>query len=214
MMLRLVFAAVVLFTVRAARAETCPGADDEPAMKVKTSAGPVLVVCGFEDREEKAQGRNIFTDFTVYAWPSGVKEPAKVFAADPSDTFWIKEVKDKGLTLEEVWSFDEKPQAALVREVTCTPVACEVTPAKCVLKLKKNRFPKAVATLHAGNFGEKGDELLEQAWAQALTGEKTAQDYFEGEPKGLAPDLVEEFKVSKAKLQQAKDLKCPSLTAK
>ncbi|MBX3020290.1 MAG: hypothetical protein KF799_01330 [Bdellovibrionales bacterium] len=211
MLKRLIFVSILLLAGRA-HGETCPGADDEPAMKVKTAAGPVVVVCGFEDREETVKGKKTFTDFTVYGWPAGAKEPAKVFAADPIDTYWARVVEDKGLELEEVWFFADKPQAALTRQVTCTPAACEVSVATCVLKLKKNPHPKALASFQKKiPHGDVAENLLEDIWAQALTGDKNAQDFFATAPKGLSAELTEDFNTFKAKLQQAKDLNCPSL---
>lgn len=219
-MKRLLFTAIVLFAARA-HSEVCPGADDEPALKVKTAAGPSIVVCGQEDRElegeaGRAKDKKTFSEFTVYSWLKDAKEPSRVFSSENTDTYWAKPVANKSLELEELWFFDEKPQPAIARSVTCTATACEISAPKCVFKMKRNRYPKALAEMKklGKTPSERGEELLEQIWAQALTGDKAAQDFFAHPPMNLNEELAEDFGIFKLKLQQAKDLKCPSLASK
>jgi hypothetical protein len=198
--------------------QNCPGADDEPAMKVKTAAGPVLVLCGFEDHELKSpKGKQTFSEFTVYAWMPGAKDAQKVFAStEPSDTYWAKASGGKGLELEELWFFDEKPNPAITRSVTCTAQGCQASQPKCVLRLKKNHHPKALADLQKKLQapGEQAEDLLDQVWEQALAGDAAAQKFYESKPDGLDKSLVEEFTGDQQRLVQAKTLKCPSLHAK
>ncbi len=79
---------VTLFALQA-QAQSCPGADEEPALKVKTDAGPVLLLCGFEEREViPSKNRRTFTDFTVYSWAEKSPDLQKVFTSDPADTYW------------------------------------------------------------------------------------------------------------------------------
>lgn len=205
---------VGLFLSTPCFASVCPNGD-EPPMIVKTKSGPVLSVCGFEDHEvPTAKPKRAFIEFTVYFTSAKHSEPQKVFASDPSDTFWIKDQDNKGLQLEELWFFSDKPQAALVREITCDAEQCQLSGAtRCVFKIKPNTYPKALAKFEQqqkkGKFDEDGEELLDQIFAQALTGDAKAATFYAGEmPKGLDSAMIEAFTTNKQKIKEIKDLKC------
>ncbi|NJL25575.1 MAG: hypothetical protein HC902_10655 [Calothrix sp. SM1_5_4] len=206
-----VAAAVCLSAVSQAR--TCPGTGDEPLMSVKTKAGPTLVVCGYEDHEVTTpKGKRAFSEFTVGAALDEDKPAEVVFSAGGTDTFWIKSVPGKGFELEELWSFDDTPRPAIWREVTCEAGKCAPSPGKCVLKLKRNPFPKALSALQARLNSKSPDEsdeaLMDQVWAQALSGDKEAQAFFERRPAGFDAALTEAYDSIRGKLREAGELKC------
>lgn len=212
-MVRLVLYIFVAILSTPLMAQTCLSGDDDPALKVKASNGVVLIVCGFEDREVKStKGKRAFADFTIYATIPNVKEPVKIFSSGASETFWIKAVEGKGLELEELWFFSEQPKAALWQEITCTAEACKPSAAKCVFKMKPNTFPKALGEFEKRRAGktlnEDGEELLDQIWAQALTGDKKSQSFYEGPAEGLDESLAEVFLSNKKKLAELQALKC------
>lgn len=199
------------------RAEGCPGVDDEPAFTLKTKAGPTLNLCGFEDHEIKAEkGRRAFSEFTVYALPKAGATPEKIFASEGGDTHWAR-VDDKGtLELEELWFFADRPHPAIERAISCADGACRVAATKCVLLLKRGIFPKSLATLekrlkNKKPVGEDGEDLLDEVWAAALSGDKKALAFYEAEPAaGLDSTLVEVFNGNRAKLKLAQGLSCPA----
>lgn len=200
-------------------AQTCPGgnAEEEAPLKVRAGGGRSLLVCGFEDREiERPKGWQAYADFVVYSAKDSVLEPEKVFVSDAGDTHWVRAVKGKGFELDEVWIFAEKPYAAIRRVITCKDSGCSVSDTKCTFKMKRNPFPKALAELksHKGKLGDKGEELLAEIWAQALTGDKDALEFYDGKAEELPATFREEFEANKAKLALAKQLKCPSLPKK
>jgi hypothetical protein len=193
------------FTALPASAQSCPGENDEPAISVKTEAGPTLIVCGFEDHEVKAaKDKRAFTDFGVYA-AVGEKTPQKIFSAESSETYWIQSLTKKGLQLEELWFFSDDPKPAIQKQITCTAETCAVGEAKCIFKMKKNPFPKALAAFKkkaaAGKLGEDGEELLDQIFAQAITGDKAAKEFYSKDPGQLDPAMAEVFKGNQEKLK-------------
>lgn len=193
--------------------QACLSGDDDPAMKVKAANGITLVVCGFEDREVKSpKGKRAFADFTIYAQIPNVKEPQKVFMSGASETFWIKGVEGKGFQLEELWFFSDEPKAALWQEITCESSSCKVSSGKCVFKMKPNSFPNAIKKFEKlrakGKIEEDGEEILDQIWAQALTGDTKAQKFYDSGIEGVSPSLMEVFNSNKAKLKELTDLKC------
>lgn len=197
------------------RAEGCPGADDEPALSVKTKAGPTLTLCGFEDHEIKAQkGRRAFSEFTVFATAKESADPQRVYSSEGGDTHWARALPGGALELEELWFFADKPHPAIARTFTCDAQGCQASATKCVLTLKKNVFPKSLATLEKRlkkkeNVGEDGEDLLDEVWAQALTGDPKALAFYEAEPPaGLDSTLTEVFAGNRVKLNQAKELHC------
>jgi hypothetical protein len=199
---------LLIICAHAAWAQSCPGADDEPAMKIKTTAGPTLVVCGFEDHDSPApKGSLAFSDFTVYASGGGIKQDTKIFASEPSETYWVKS-DSKGLQLEQLWFFSDKPQPALRRRVDCTAESCALSSATCILKLKRNPYPKALARFKKGALGDDGEDILDQIWAQALAGDAAAVKFYASKPADLEPGLSEVFDTNQKKLQDAKELKC------
>ncbi len=196
---------LILFAVPA-MAQSCPGEDDDPAFLVKTTAGPSLFLCGFEDREVKAaKGKRSYTDFDIYFVTEASKEPHKVFSGESSETYWAKAIPGKGIELEELWFFSEEPRAALQSMVSCTAEACKVSEEKCIFKMKRNPFPKALAEFKkksaAGKITDEGEELIDQIFAQALTGDKAAKEFYSSEPKGLDPALKEVFTTNQSKLK-------------
>jgi hypothetical protein len=198
-----------------ARAANCPGADDEPALSVKTKAGPTLILCGFEDHEIKAErGRRAFSEFQVYAVPKPDATPEKVYASEGGDTHWASVTPDKTLLLEELWIFADKPHAAIARPIACAASACKVERETCVLNLRKNMFPKSLPTLHRRlkskkPVGEDAEDLLDEVWAQALTGETKAAEFYDAPvPAELDSTLGEVFAGNLIKLKLARQLKC------
>lgn len=196
-----------------ARAEACLGGDDDPALKIKTDSGYSLVVCGFEDHDVKTvDGKHAFADFTVYSINPKDKSPSKVFESGTSETFWIKPVKNKGLELEELWFFSEEPKPALRQEISCDDSGCKLSQTKCVFKMRPNSFPRALSQFEkarkAGNLNDEGEELLDQIWAQALTGDKAAQRFYNGKQQGLDESLAEVFESNRKKLRDLENLKC------
>ena len=193
----------------------CPGADDEPALSVKTKAGPTLTLCGFEDHEIKAEkGRRAFSEFTIYSTVKEGADPQRVYASEGGDTHWARVVPAGSLELEELWFFADKPHPAIERGIACDDQGCRVAATKCVLILKKNIFPKSLPTLEKRlkskkPVGEDGEDLLDEVWAQALTGDKKALAFYEGEPPvGLDQTLIEVLSGNRVKLNQAKELHC------
>jgi len=129
----------------------------------------------------------------------------KIFSGEASDTYWIQTLPKKGLQLEELWFFAEEPKAAISSEITCVADDCKRGEEKCVFKMKKNPFPKALAAFKkkssSGIIGEDGEELLDQIFAQAITGDKAAKEFYSGDGAGLDPALTEIFKSNKEKLK-------------
>ncbi len=215
-MIRVTWLVNLLLFVWSATAEKCPGADYEPALSVKTSAGPVLALCGFEDHEVKTPpGKRTFADFSVYFTSAKQKEPQKVFSSEVAETYWAKPVAGKGLELEEVWFFSEQPKPALAREITCTAENCTISVPKCVFSMKSNPFPAALGEFEKkkkeNDLSEYGEELLDQIWAQALLGDKVAQEFYAGSVSGLDENLTEVFNSNKKKLAELKNINCRPL---
>jgi hypothetical protein len=203
--LNLALLLALLFTATPALAQSCPGENDEPAISVKTEAGPTLIVCGFEDHEVKAgKDKRAFTDFSIYS-AVGEKTPQKVFSGESSETYWIQSLTKKGLQLEELWFFSDDPKPAIQRQITCTAEACAVGEPKCIFKMKRNPFPKALAEFKkkasAGKLGEDGEELLDQIFAQAITGDKAAKEFYSKDPGQLDSAMTEVFKGNQEKLK-------------
>lgn len=183
--------------------QPCPSEDSEPALEMKTAAGPSLEVCGFEDHDVKApKDTHTFSDFSIFATKD--KTPEKIWTSSESETYWVRVNGQRGLEVEELWFFTDNPVAGLRREVVCTADACTVSEPKCIYKAKKNAFPKALASfnkkLKDGKLKDDGEELLDQIFAQALAGDKSATAFYEKAPAGLTPDLTEVFEGNKKKL--------------
>ena len=192
--------------------EKCPINEEESPLTVKTSSGVSLFVCGFEDREvPSAEGKRAFTDFTIYS-RSESGQPVKVFTSQSDETFWLKAAGDKGLELEELWFFSEQPKPALKREIACASGGCTVQNAQCVFPLKPNSFPRALASFEKkkkeNQLSDDGEELLDQIWAQAITGDKAAVAFYQTKPEGLDPALSEIFESNKKKLAEIQALNC------
>lgn len=186
----------------------CPSDDSEPALEMTTSAGPTLEVCGFEDHEIKApKGTRVFADFAVYATPD--KTPVKVYSAEDDETYFVRVNGERGLEIDELWFFNDKPAPAVRREITCVGDVCSASEPKCIYKVKKNPFPKAVATfskkMKDGKIKEDGEELLDQIFVQTLAGDKAAKAFYEKPPEGLTPELIVILEANKKKL----NLVCP-----
>jgi len=197
----------VLSLLSAPAMALCPGEDPEPSLSLKTEAGPTVFICGFEDREVVSpKGKRAFSDFTVYF--NSAKQPAAqiIFTTDAADTYWAKMIPKKGLELEELWFFSEKPQPALSREITCSADSCQISEAKCVLKMKTNPFPKALPEFQkrsaAGTLKDDGEDLIDQIFAQAFMGDKAAKEFYAKDPVGLSPALLEAFTANRKKLEQ------------
>lgn len=184
----------------------CPGEDAEPAISVKTGTGPTIFLCGFEDREVSRKGKRAFADFTVYYSTPKQTTPQKVFSSEPSETYWVKAIPNKAMQFEELWFFSEKPQPAIRREVTCNAGSCQVSDPKCVLKMKSKPFPKALAEFQKrsaeGSLKDDGEDLIDQIFAEAFTGDKAAKEFYAKEPAGLDPALLEAFSTNRKKLEQ------------
>ncbi len=205
-----------LFISSPSWAEKCPGADEEPALSVTTTAGPTLILCGFEDHEvQSPQGKRAFSEFTVYFTTAANKVPQKLFTSQVAETFWAKALEGKGLELEEVWFFADQPKPALWREISCTADSCSLSLAKCVFQMKSNPFPKALADFKSKKekkeLSEDGEELLDQIWAQALLGDSAAQSFYVGTVDGLDENLSEVFDSNKKKLIELKTINCKPL---
>jgi len=131
-------------------------------------------------------------------------ESLKAFASDPNETYWVKEVPGKGLEIEELWFFSERPTPALKQEITCTADACTATAQKCMLKMKPNPFPKALAEfkkrMAASTLKDDGEELIDQIFAQAFLGDRAAKDFYATPPANLDPALAEAFTTNQKKL--------------
>jgi len=193
--------------------EICPKAGDEPAMKIKTEAGPDIFLCGFEDHEVVSPtGRRAFSDFVITYSTASQPIPKKLFSSQTAETFWVKSAEGKGLELEEVWFFAEQPKPAIWREITCTADECKVSEAKCIFSMKPNPFPKALKEFEkkkkASQLAEEGEELLDQIWAQALLGDRAAQAFYQAPAQGLDENLTEVFESNKAKLADLKTINC------
>lgn len=212
-MRELIFSFIILFWVGPARATVCPSGDDAN-FEFKTKAGPVISVCGFEDREIKSpKGKRPFTEFSIYYTSTKVTQPEKIFSSEMSDTYWIQPKGESSLEIEELWFFANKPQGALARQVTCSAETCTVSGARCIFKIKANSYPKALAKFEAekkkGKFDEDGEELLDQIFAQALTGDAKALQFYEkAPPDGLDAAMAEAFQTNHKKLGEIKELKC------
>jgi hypothetical protein len=192
----------------------CPSGDDPP-LTVTTKAGPVLSVCGFEDREVSSpKNKRAFMEFTVHYTAPNKPEPQKLFTADLADTYWVRVLdRGRGLELEELWFFSEKPQPALSRTITCEGESCKLSPARCIFKIKPNSYPKALAKLEEerkkGKFDEDGEELLDQIFAQALTGDEKAKAFYAAKMlDGFDEAMIEAFTANQKKIQEIKELKC------
>lgn len=186
-------------------AQQCPGDDPEPAMTVKTKEGLTVFLCGFEDRDVPGSaGKRAFSEFEVYYSSPKDEEAKKIFTSESSETYWVRAEPGKGLSLEELWFFSDKPQSAFRRDVICNRETCSLSEAKCILKMKKNPFPKALGEfrkrLAAGNLGEEGEDLIDQIFAQAFLGDKAAIDFYGKFPEKLDPSLQEAFSSNKKKL--------------
>jgi hypothetical protein len=144
----------------------------------------------------------VFADFAVYATPD--KTPVKVFDAEDDETYYVRVNGERGLEIEELWFFNDKPVPGTRREITCVGDLCTASDPKCIYKAKKNAFPKAVATFNKkmkeGKLKDHGEELLDQIFAQSLSGDKAAKAFYEKPPEGLTPDLVEVLEANKKKL--------------
>lgn len=203
--LRVTLCQIIALTACPVFAQSCPGENDEPAISVKTEAGPTLLVCGFEDREVKSpKGKRAFTDFDVYAVVAN-KGPEKIFSGEAADTYWVTALPKKGLQLEELWFFSDEPKPAIKSEITCVERECKRGEEKCVFKMKKNPFPKALAEFKKKSeskiLGEDGEELMDQIFAQAVTGDKAAKEFYAADHKELDPALSDIFKSNQAKLK-------------
>jgi hypothetical protein len=212
-MLRKFVGLLLLSSPVLAWAAGCPGADDEPALMLKSEAGPTVILCGFEDHEvESPTGKRAFSDFTVYFTTEAKPEPQKLFSSDVAETFWVKSVENKSFELEEVWFFSEQPKPALWREISCTADSCSVSAAKCVFSMKANPFPKALQEfekkLKAKKVDDNDEELLDQIWAQALLGDTKAKDFYNAPVTGLNENLKEVFDSNKKKLTDLQSLNC------
>lgn len=134
-----------------------------------------------------------------------VFDSLKAFASDPNETYWLKAVPGKGLEMEELWFFSEKPTPALKQEITCTAEACMPSAQKCILKMKPNSFPKALPEFRkraaAGTLKDDGEELIDQIFAQAFLGDRAAKGFYAAQPANLDPSLVESFTANKKKLE-------------
>jgi hypothetical protein len=188
-------------------AQNCPSDDSEAAVTVKTKAGPTVFVCGFEDREVPRQkGKRAFSDFDVYFKSEKNPTATKIFTAEEDETYWVSAQAEKGVQLEELWFFNDKPQSALHREITCTAETCTLSAEKCVFKMKSNPFPKALAQFQSkakeGKLQDNGEELLDQIFAQAIKGDKAAKDFYASKPSGLDKALTEVFETNHKKLKQ------------
>jgi hypothetical protein len=193
--------------------DVCPRAGDEPAIRIKTEAGPEIYVCGFEDHEVVSPtGKRAFSDFVVTYSTHAQSKPQKLFGSQAAETFWLKSSDGKNLELEEVWFFAEQPKPAIWREIVCTAETCSVSNPKCVFSMKSNPFPKALKDFEkkkkAGQLEEVGEELLDQIWAQALLGDQSAQTFYQSSVGGLDPNLTEVFESNKSKLNDLKSINC------
>jgi hypothetical protein len=184
-------------------------------MTVKTKPGPTLILCGFEDHEVRAQkGRRAFSEFQVYAVNRPGAEPVKVYASEGGDTHWAHVTSGQTLEVEELWFFADKPHPAVAREITCTAEGCRLEQQKCVLALKKNMFPKALPTLlrrlkSKKPVGEDAEDLLDEVWAQALSGDAKATAFYDAPvPPELDSTLSEVFAGNLIKIKLARELKC------
>ncbi len=139
------------------------------------------------------------------AVPATVFDSLKAFASTPNETYWIKQIPGKGLELEELWFFSEKPTPALRQEITCTADTCSASPQKCILKMKANSFPKALPEFRkrsaAGSLKDDGEELIDQIFAQAFLGDAAAIEFYKAQPANLDPALIEAFTTNKKKLE-------------
>lgn len=189
-----------------AMAQNCPGDDNEPAVSVKTQAGPTLILCGFEDREVKSpKGKRAFSAFTVYAFIAEGKAPEKVFTGDDTETYWARANPMKGIDLEELWFFSEdKPTAGFGRTITCTTELCTLSEPKCLFK-KPNPFPKALVQFRkqaeAHKLDDDGEELVDQIFAHALSGNKEAKEFYATAPTNFPKDVAEAWAANKKKLE-------------
>lgn len=213
MLIRLIFISILLFATRA-NAQACPGADDEPALSVKSAAGITLLVCGREDREEESSRSKVaFESFSVYAWAPGGKESRKLYSSESSETHFFSVIPDKGFLVEEMWELIDKPQPFYQREVSCsgpTLADCQITASKCALKIKKNAYPLALKKLRGKGklAGDEAEDLIDQILVQALTGDKSAAQFFAEVPTSMSADLKETFEENKKRLQEARKLNC------
>ncbi len=128
----------------------------------------------------------------------------KAFTSNPNETYWVKPLGDRGLEVEELWFFTEKPTPALKQEITCENNVCSASAPKCILKMKPNPFPKALAEFKrrsaANSLKDDGEELLDQIFAQAFLGNKEAKDFYANPPAKLDPALNEAFMANQKKL--------------
>lgn len=194
---------LLLLVSARAFAQACPVDDTEAPIKLTTPAGQ-LVVCGFEDRDvPSVKGRRAFSDFEIFVTGEG-KAPVKLFASEESETYWLKEIPAKGVEIEELWIFGDKPQAAFRREITCA-AKCELSAVKCAFKKGSNPFPKVLTQFqkrHAeGKLGEDGEEMIDKIFAQAMTGDAAAKGFFSSPPDKLDKILAETFASNKRKLE-------------
>ena len=189
-----------------AHAQSCPVDDEDAPIRVKTPAGHTLVLCGFEDREvPTTKGKRAFSEFEIFLKnKDAAKAPLKVFSAEESETYWVKELPGgRGVELEELWFFDEKPEAALRRELVCEGDACKLSEPACVFK-RANAFPKALTQFQSlvasGKIGDEGEELLDQIFARAMNGDAAAKAFYDGPAPKLEPALKDVFDTNKKKL--------------
>lgn len=188
--------------------QPCPSEDSEPALEMKTAVGPSLQVCGFEDHDVKLpNGARAFADFSVFYTTKS--SPQKVFTSEVDETYGVRVNGQRGLEVEELWFFSDRPVAGIRREIFCEGEVCKVSEPKCVYKSKRSPFPKALATferrLKEGKLKDDGEELIDQIFAQALSGDKNALAFYQQSPAGLPADLAEVYEGNKKKLS----LKCP-----
>jgi hypothetical protein len=212
--MRAILFSLLLFTVSLkAWSAVCPNGD-EPSLTVTAKTGANLFLCGFEDHEvDSPKTKRAFTEFTVYYIANKQTEPRKLFASDIADTYWVRILEGKGMELEELWFFSEKPQAALSRVIACDGDTCELSPARCIFNIKPNSYPKALTKLEEerrkGRFDEDGEELLDQVFAQALTGDEKAKAFYATKaPGGFDEAMKEAFSANQKKIREIKELKC------
>lgn len=199
--------------VGSAVAQVCPGEDPEPALSVKLTEGPGLALCGFEDNEVVSPtGKRTFTDFTIYYTTTDSKTPRKIFTPEVAETYWVSPTTN-GLLLEEVWFFVEQPKPALRREIKCAGDKCELGKIECVFDLTPKLFPDSLEKFDKkkaeGELEEEGEDLLDEIWAEALTGDAKAREFYAGTQTGLDSNLAEIFASNKKKLSELLTVHCP-----
>lgn len=193
----------------------CPFSSEEPKLVLRTRESVRLIVCGFEEKEKPiAKNKKQMSEFKVYS-QKNQEEPKEIWSVGALENYLVSAIRD-GLLLEEMWWLGDKYHPSLKYEIKCDRKECSIGGGSCVLKAPKNPYPKIIKEikkrLHEKDLGGAPylDAMMIKAFAQALSGDSEAQDFFleKNRPSRLDGAFGEEWQFAKLKLEKAKKAGC------